>query len=163
MPQINQLSEIFLSQLFWLAVVFGIIYFVIGRGMVPKIRGTVSEREAKIAADLKRAQDAREEADRTEALWRARMDEARANAFAVEQEARARSARELESKLGEASAATAKKIEDAQAGIRTALESARSEIETVAADAARDMVRRLAGLDVEQREAAAAVKAETNV
>ena len=35
MPQIEQLPFIFFSQLFWLAVVFGIIFFVIGRGMVP--------------------------------------------------------------------------------------------------------------------------------
>ena len=33
MPQINQLTAIFFSQLFWLLVVFGIIYFVISIGM----------------------------------------------------------------------------------------------------------------------------------
>ena len=37
MPQIEQLSEVFASQLFWLIVTFGLIYFVIGRGMMPKI------------------------------------------------------------------------------------------------------------------------------
>jgi F-type H+-transporting ATPase subunit b len=41
MPQINQLSDIFFSQLFWLLLVFGIIYFGIARGMVPKIQSTV--------------------------------------------------------------------------------------------------------------------------
>ena len=42
MPQIVQLPLIFASQLFWLVVVFGIIYFIIAKGMVPKIQG-VSE------------------------------------------------------------------------------------------------------------------------
>ena len=59
MPQIEQLPFIFFSQLFWLAVVFGIIFFVIGRGMVPKIQGTVELRDAKIAEDLERALAAR--------------------------------------------------------------------------------------------------------
>ena len=52
MPQIDQLPDIFFSQLFWLAVVFGFIFFVIGRGMLPKIQSTVELREKKIAEDL---------------------------------------------------------------------------------------------------------------
>src|SRR5258705_2929754 len=74
MPQIVQLPYIFASQLFWLAVVFGIIFFVIGRGMLPKIQSTVELREKQIADDLERAQAARSEAEETEAAWRARMD-----------------------------------------------------------------------------------------
>ena len=53
MPQITQLPLIFFSQLFWLLVVFAIIFFGIGRGMLPKIQGTVESREKKIA-DVKR-------------------------------------------------------------------------------------------------------------
>jgi F-type H+-transporting ATPase subunit b len=162
MPQINQLSEIFLSQLFWLAVVFGIIYFVIGRGMVPKVRGTVTDREAKIAADLKRAQDAREEADRTEADWRARMNEARAKAAEVEQKGRAASAREMEAKVAKSAGKITKRVEDAEASIRKAVESARAELESIAVDAAQDMVRRLAGIEVDKKQAADAVKANLN-
>ncbi len=52
MPQITQLPEIFASQLFWLLMVFGFIFFVIGRGMLPKIQSTVEDREKKIAEDL---------------------------------------------------------------------------------------------------------------
>jgi len=88
MPQINQLPFIFWSQLFWLAVVFGLIFFVIGRGMLPKIQGTVELRDAKIAEDLERAQAARSEAEATEAEWRARMDTARAEAARLAQQPR---------------------------------------------------------------------------
>ena len=78
MPQLSQLSEVYLSQLLWLAVALGFIFFVIARGMVPKIQATVDAREQKIAGDLERAQAARAEADETEAAWRERMDAARA-------------------------------------------------------------------------------------
>ena len=74
MPQLNQLPEIFWSQLFWLAVVFGTIFFGIGLGMLPKIRSTVDQRESKIGGDLAAAQAARAAADETEAAWRARME-----------------------------------------------------------------------------------------
>ena len=60
MPQIEQLPFIFTSQLFWLLVVFGIIFFGIGRGMLPKIQSTVEVREKKIAGDLAAAQQARD-------------------------------------------------------------------------------------------------------
>jgi F-type H+-transporting ATPase subunit b len=163
MPQINQLSEIFFSQLFWLAVVFGITYFVIGRGMVPKIRMTVSTREARIASDLQRAQAAREEADRTEAEWRARMDAARSEAARLAQAAKQASAAETERKVKRAAEKIHLKVAAAEEQIRSAVAAARSEIESVAAEAAREMVQRLSGIAVDKSEAAAAVKAQLNV
>ncbi len=35
MPQLYQLPDVLLSQLFWLAIGLGFIFFVIARGMVP--------------------------------------------------------------------------------------------------------------------------------
>ncbi len=99
MPQIVQLPYIFASQLFWLAVVFGIIFFVIGRGMLPKIQSTVELREKQIADDLERAQAARSEAEETEAAWRARMDVAGADAARIAQEAKQDSAAKTEAKV----------------------------------------------------------------
>lgn len=160
MPQINQLSAIFISQLFWLAVVFGIIYFVIGRGMVPKVRSTVDAREARIASDLAAADRARREADAKEKAWRDKMDSARADAFKLTQEAKEMSARETEAKAKKAGDRIARKVEAAQVSIFEALTSARAEIEAVAAEAAQDMVVRLIGVSVDRKDAALAVKAK---
>src|SRR6476646_11844772 len=99
MPQITQLPFIIFSQLFWLAIVFGFIFFVIARGMVPKIQATVDAREKKIADDLEAAQAARAKADETEAEWRARMDAARAEAGRLAQDAKQKSAQQTEKKV----------------------------------------------------------------
>jgi F-type H+-transporting ATPase subunit b len=99
MPQITQLPLIFFSQLFWLLVVFAIIFFGIGRGMLPKIQSTVDARENKISGDLERAQAARTEAEATEAAWRSRMDAARAEAARLAQDAKQERARESESRV----------------------------------------------------------------
>jgi F-type H+-transporting ATPase subunit b len=163
MPQITQLPFIFFSQLFWLLLVFGIIFFVIGRGMLPKIQATVDAREKKIAGDLERAQAARLAAEETEAAWRARMDAARAEAANIAQEAKQRSALETEAKVQKAADKIGLKVESAEGKIRDALSAARSEIETVAAEATQEMVARLTGLKVDTKEAAAAVKAELHV
>jgi F-type H+-transporting ATPase subunit b len=163
MPQITQLPLIFASQLFWLAVVFGLIFFGIGRGMLPKIQSTVDEREKKIGADLERAQAARAEADATEAEWRARMDAARGDAARLAQEAKQESAKATEAKVRKAAEKIQSKVESAEARILEAVQAARLEIAVVAAEATQDMVGRLTGIKVDKTDAARAVKAELNV
>jgi F-type H+-transporting ATPase subunit b len=163
MPQLSQLSQVYLSQFLWLAIALAFIFFVIARGMVPKIQATVDARESKIAGDLEAAQKARAAADETEAAWRARMDSARADAARVAQEAKQSSAQDAEKKVKAAADAINRKVESAQAKVREASIAARAEIEALAAEAAQDMVRRLTGISVDNNEAAAAVKAELNV
>jgi F-type H+-transporting ATPase subunit b len=163
MPQLSQLSDVYLSQFLWLAVALAFIFFVIARGMVPRIQATVDAREKRIAGDLESAQKARVAADETEAAWRERMDAARAEAARISHEAKAESSRETEAKVKAAADKINLEVESAQGRIRDALASAQSEIESVAAEATQEMVRRVSGLTVSKDDAAAAVKAELNV
>ncbi|MGN6589410.1 MAG: F0F1 ATP synthase subunit B family protein [Sphingomicrobium sp.] len=162
MPQLSQLSEVYLSQFLWLAIALAFIFFVIARGMVPKIQATVDAREQRIAGDLEAAQAARAAADQTEAAWRERMDSARAEAARLSQEAKADSGRDTEAKVKAAADKLNLKIEAAEGKIRDALNAARAEIEAVAAEATQEMVQRLTGIEIERQDAAAAVKAELN-
>src|SRR4051812_35596736 len=114
MPQLSQLSQVALSQFFWLALGLGFIFFVVGRGMVPKIQATVAAREKQISADLQAAQRAREAADETEAAWRARMDADRGEAARLSNDAKQASAREMEAKARKAADKLAVKVEAAE-------------------------------------------------
>ena len=163
MPQIEQLPYIFTSQLFWLLLVFGIIFFGIGRGMLPKIQSTVDLREQRIADDLAQAQAARAAAEQTEEAWRARMDEARAEAARRAQEARQESARQTEAKVRGAADKINAKVEAAEQQIRESVAAARAEIETMTAEVTREMVARVTGIQVDPADASRAVKAELNV
>lgn len=163
MPQLSQLSAVYLSQFLWLAIALGFIFFVIARGMVPKIQATVDQRESKIAGDLEAAQKARAAADDTEAKWRSGMDAARVEAARIAQEAKQASARDTEATVKAAADTINVRTETAQGQIRDAVNSARSEIEAVAAEATREMVARLTGIAIDPKEAAAVVKAELNV
>ena len=62
MPQIDQLDAFTTSQIFWVLIFFGITFFVIGRGMVPKVMSTVALRDEQISSDLTAAQAARDAA-----------------------------------------------------------------------------------------------------
>ena len=163
MPQLSQLSQVYLSQFLWLAIALGFIFLVVARGMVPKIQATVDAHKQKISGDLERAQAARAEAEQTEADWRARMDAARSEAARIAQEAKQESARDSEAKVKKAADKINAKVQSAEARIRDAVESARAEIEAVAAEATQEMVTRLTGIKVASTEAAQAVKAELTV
>ncbi|HEY0130482.1 MAG TPA: ATPase [Allosphingosinicella sp.] len=158
MPQINQLADAAYSQFFWLLLVLAILYFGIGRMMLPKIQSTVEARDQRISGDLAAAQAAREAAEGTEAAYRARMDSTRAEALKVAQAAKVASARATEERMKSANAEIGAKVEAAEARIRAATDATLGEIESVAAEAAREMVERLAGVSVGSDEAARAVR-----
>jgi F-type H+-transporting ATPase subunit b len=158
MPQIDQALEMFSSQLFWLAVFFGITYFLIGRGMVPKVMGTMELRNQQIGDDLAAAQAAREAADRPEEEWRERENANRAKAQSVIAEAKAKAAKASEARLAEAQQRFDAQLEAADAEIEAARTSAMAEIEDVATEAVQDIVVRLAGTKVDKRTARSAVK-----
>ena len=158
MPQLDQLSLAAYSQFFWLLVVLALLYFGIGRMMLPRIQSTVDARDKRIADDLAAAQAARTAADDTEAAYRARIDESRAEALKVAAAAKASSALATEERMRVANEANQAKVEQAEVRIRAAADSALAEIEGVAAGAAQDMVARLAGLKVSAAEAGKAVK-----
>ena len=160
MPQINQLSDVLYSQLFWLLLTLAVIYFGIGRAMLPKIMSTMDARDQRITDDLAAAEAARRAADATEEAYRARMNESRGEALKLTGAAKQESARATEGRVAEADAAIRARIEAAEARLRAATEAALADIEEVAGEATREMVAKLAGLSVGRDDAARAVKAE---
>lgn len=164
MPQIDQLSESWYlsSQLFWLVLVFGAIFFVVGRGMLPKVEATVELRDRKIADDLAAAKAAREGADSIEADWRNRSNAARAEAQSVVAASKDKAAKDAEKRLAKANADIEAKLVAAEAEIAAARSSAMAEVESVAADAAQTLVGRLTGATVSAADAAQAVRAQIN-
>jgi F-type H+-transporting ATPase subunit b len=159
MPQFSQLSDVILSQLFWLAIVLGFIYFVIGRVMLPKIQSTVDLRDQRIAEDLAAAEQARAEAHLSEEAFRLRMDESRAEAAKKMAAAKQQGAKATEQKIAKADTAIQAKLNKAEENIRSSRDEALANIESVAAELAQDIAGKVAGIKVGREEAAKAVQA----
>lgn len=160
MPQLTQLPDVILSQLFWLAVTLGFIYFVIGRGMVPKILSTIDRRDQMIASDLAAAEKAKADADAIEEAYRQRLDASRAEALKVTTTAKQESAKAVETKIAAANASAQKKLDEAAARILAARQAAQAEVADVAAEMAREIVGKVTGVAVAKADALAAVQAE---
>lgn len=158
MPQIAQLAETYSSQIFWMLLIFGLIFFVVGRGMVPKVMETVDSRDTQIADDLAAAQAARDAADEQEEAWRVRENANREAAQTLVNEAKSASATKMEQKLAKVQARLDTKLATAEAEIADASTAAAVEIEGVAVEAAQDIVARIAGIKIAKRSATSAVK-----
>ena len=160
MPQIDQLPSVFNSQLFWLMVVFGLLYFGIARTMMQKVRSGIDTRTERIAEDLNRAQAARALAEQEEAAWTARIELARVEAVAVLRDAQRAAAREGEAKVRAALAEINARVALAEKRIRDASREIEAEMVGVAAGAAQDLVKQLTGIEVSGEEALEAVTTE---
>ena len=157
MPQLYQLALVYQSQWFWLLLVLGVIYFFVGRGIVPKVEATVDERDAKIAADLAEAQRLQDEAEASEQAWREKMNAGHTEAQEVMAKAKVKAAQNVEKAVAKADTEIAGKLAEAEAALDEARQSTLAELESVAAEAAQDIVVRLTGSKVTDAAAKKAV------
>ena len=160
MPQLSQIGEIYASQLFWLAIVFALIYFGIGKAMVPKIERTVEDRNARIKGDIAAAEGARATALESERAYQAGLDSARGTAAGAVAAAKARATATTEASLKASEAATATQVASATDRIESSKTAALTEIETATADAVEQIVAKLSGITVDRATIETRVKAE---
>jgi F-type H+-transporting ATPase subunit b len=158
MPQISQIAATYASQIFWLLITFGILYFGIGKMMVPKVMATVDAREGQIAGDLAAAEQARLAADQVEAAWRAKMDEARAAAHAETTAAKAQAVKATESQIKSIDVELAERLAHHDPAVGNAKAQAMLNLQAVAAEVTQDLVAKVSGLTVGIDAAADAVR-----
>ena len=158
MPQISQIAATYASQIFWLLITFGILYFGIGKMMVPKVMATVDAREGQIAGDLAAAEQARLAADQVEAAWRAKMDEARAAAHAETTAAKAQAVKATESQIKSIDVELAERLAHHDLAVGNAKAQAMLNLQAVAAEVTQDLVAKVSCLTVGIDAAADAVR-----
>jgi F-type H+-transporting ATPase subunit b len=157
MTQLAHLALVYQSQWFWLAITLAAIFFLAGRGIVPKVEATVDARDAQIAADLAEAERLRDEADRTEQAWRTRINEGHVEAQALIAKTKEKADADAAKRLAKADAELAATADAAAAELDAARRSALAEIEALAVEATREIVAKLAGGSVTEAKARQAV------
>lgn len=147
MPQFDIAS--FPSQIFWLVVTFGILYFVMSKLVLPRVGDVLQERQEKIADDLDRAAQLKRDAEEIIAAYEASLAEARGKAQDLYRETTdAMNAAAAKRQL-EAGAAIGVRIAEAEKRIAAARNTAIGELRTVAADVASAAIARVAGVDAD--------------
>lgn len=151
--------ETYGGQLLWLAISFGLLYYLMSRYIAPQIGGLLEERSNRIAGDLAAAQAMKAEADAATAAHEKALGEARANAQAIAADTHAKVHAETEAHRKALEAKLAADMATSEASIATARTAAMGNVRSIAVDAAGAIVERLAGTAADASRVEAAVDA----
>jgi len=149
----------FPSQILWLAITFGIFYYLVAKHITPRLSGIIETRDSRIAADLAEATRMKDEADAAVAKYEQELAEARAKGNAIAAEAREKAKAEATAERTKLDADISKKIADAEASINEIKNRALTEVATVAEDTAAQIVEQLTGVSVTKADVKSAVGA----
>ncbi len=159
MPQLD--PSAWPTQLFWLAVTFITLYFIISRVVIPRTGGVIEKRKAAINGDLAQAQKLKAETDAAIASYEAALAEARGKAQAIAHDNRNKLNAEIDAERAKLDAALGAKIAGAEKSIAASKNKALADVRDVAADIASNIVSTLIGAKVTKTAVAAAVAKAT--
>ena len=131
------------SQLFWLAVTFGVLYWLMAGRFLPAIGGAIEERRDRIADDLDTASEFRGQAEAAEAAYNQALADAKAKAQGIAADTRADVDAEIAKMQADTDAKLDAQVNAAQARIDEMKEEAAAKVDEAAADATRAVVERL--------------------
>jgi F-type H+-transporting ATPase subunit b len=146
------------TQVFWLLVSFGLLYWLLVRRALPRLAEILEARQDRIAADLDRAAEMRREAEEALAEYEKLLADAQAKAQARLAEVHTRLSAEAAERRAGLEAELHARQQAAEARIAEARTSALDEIDGVAAELAQAATERLIGVKVTKKQALAAVK-----
>lgn len=146
MPQFDPSS--FASQIFWLIVSFGVLYYLMARVALPRIAEVLEERSERIANDLEKAQALRKESEAVVAAYEDALAKARADAGAVIAATKAELADLTAAREKDFADKVAQKTAESEARIAAVRAEMTEQVKAIATATAGDITRQIAGLDV---------------
>ncbi len=150
-------SANFASTLIWLALSFGLLYYLMSKIALPRVEDILKMRGHKIAADLAEARAAREKSEKAAAEHDKTIADAKAKALALAQQTQAKINADADAKHHALEAELNAKLTNAEKQIVETKTTAMASVEGIAKDAAAAIVERLTGRPADANAVAAAV------
>jgi F-type H+-transporting ATPase subunit b len=133
------------STLFWLAVVFGALYWLMSKRGLPQVESIFEARASAIASDLDAAATMQRKAEAAGAAYDEARAKAKANADAIAAKAREEAAAAAESRRKTLEAELNAKLSVADRELAQTKAEALAKVDDIAADTAKLIVERLTG------------------
>lgn len=145
------------GQIAWLIITFVVLYILFQWVFVPNIGETISQREDRIAGDIKAARRLKEEAEAQARAAAEEMSAARDRAQKLAADAKAEAKSNAAKQRAEEAGRLAKGFADAEARIAAARDSAMQHVHSIAAETAEAMISKLTGSPASSAEIEAAL------
>ncbi|MEM8799442.1 MAG: hypothetical protein AAGF15_05125 [Pseudomonadota bacterium] len=158
MPQFD--PSLASSQIFWLILTFGALYFVMARFALPSVREVISHRDQKIDANVEKARELNEEATRIEQINEERLSHDRAEAQKLLAVTKKQVQDELDAETKALDERLQSQIESVDAEIREATVAAMKDVNEIAKSTCVEILNQLNVGSVKKTAINAAVKKE---
>lgn len=143
MPQLDPSS--FSSQLFWLTISFLMLYVMLARALLPRIRSVLTFREQTLSGDLEQARKMKADAELAREHYEKALTQARLSSQALMADTQQSIAARSLKRQAELDAQIAGKLSEAQAKVEGATRKAKESLSTAAEELAVSITKALAG------------------
>ena len=129
LPQMDSLH--FASQLFWLFITFLLLYFVLSRSILPKIRSVLQDRQNRIQADLEQAGVLKDKAEAAKNEYESSLEHAQKKAAELIREAHATIDAEVKKRHLELDRTLETQMQQAEAKVASLVEETKAQLQPV--------------------------------
>ena len=150
-------ASTFSGQLFWLAITFGALYWLMSKIALPRVGAILEERADTISRDLDNAAQMQAKAEETAKAYETALTEARKNAQAIAQASRDAGAKASDERRHAVEAELSAKLSKAEATIAATKTSAMTKVRGLGSEVAIAIVTKLTGQAPSATEASEAV------
>jgi F-type H+-transporting ATPase subunit b len=142
----------FAPQLFWLAISFGLLYWLLKRFALPKVAAAIDERRRHIELDLETAEKLKVQTQLALSRYELALTEAHAEANAIAEDLGDKFAAEAEAERATHDALVSQKLAEAEHRIAQSKARAMASMDEIAAETAGAIVVRLIGTKISKDE-----------
>jgi len=156
MPQLN--PEFWISQIFWLTLVFGSLYVLLSKLVLPKISNNLEARKSQIVENISAAEKQREESDQKIKEYEKVIKEARIEAKNIYDQARQKILNDINKKKETLEKEIDEEIKKVEIEIQDLKKKSPEKINKIAIETSADLIKKIVGVDVNNSSISAIVE-----
>ena len=156
MPQLN--PEYWVSQIFWVILIFGTLYVILWRTILPKINENLENRKSQILTDLDDAQKFEDQSKEKLSEYNKILNQAKQEAKKILDGTRKKVNQDIKNKKNQFNLEIVKEIKNAEKEIKTMKLSSIKDINTIAIETSSEIVRKIVGTEVNASSVSAIVE-----
>ena len=156
MPQLN--PDYWVSQIFWVILIFGILYVILWRTILPKINENLENRKSQILTDLSDAQKFEDQSEEKLSEYNKILNQAKQEAKKILDRTRKKVNHDIENKKNQFNLEIVIEIENAEKEIKTLKLSSIKDINKISIETSSEIVRKMVGTEVNASSVSAIVE-----
>ena len=156
MPQLN--PDYWVSQIFWVMLIFGTLYVILWKAILPKINENLENRKSQILTDLDEAQELKNQSEKKISEYNMILSKAKQDAKKILDETRKKINLDIENKNNQFNLEINKEIENAEKEIKTLKLSSIKDINKISIETSSEIVRKMVGTEVNASSVSAIVE-----